>query len=303
MSYFYNNKIYDDYILDGVINPADGNVIYKDIIEIFNNESLRLNFSNLDFRCSNYTIKNHQLSKIIVDWGDGKIDKLSKSLMNKSSSIGTYDPLSWKQITHLFNVDKRYEYNIEDQENLKAVLPKISITLINTFNDRVTVYIPYKIVYKSLYDIGACFSMMEANVTNDNLTSYVLKECKDNTVVITMSRDWKKIYGSTSEVITIKDTNISPDFSDEFVNEDSIVWDWKSVPQVDLTVTYSFSITNNVYYFYTKFNEISVNLDSWTPKCFKIGQPNKELVVNYNDIDKRLNVFNIYNSGLEKNCI
>lgn len=304
MSYFYNNKIYDDYILDGVINPADGNVIYKDIIEIFNNESLRLNFSNLDFRCSNYTIKNHQLSKIIVDWGDGKIDKLSKSLMNKSSSIGTYDPLSWKQITHLFNVDKRYEYNIEDQENLKAVLPKISITLINTFNDRVTVYIPYKIVYKSLYDIGACFSMMEANVTNDNLTSYVLKEYKDNTVVITMSRDWKKIYGSTSEVITIKDTNISPDFSDEFVNEDSIVWDWKSVPQVDLTVTYSFSITNNVYYFYTKFNEISVNLDSWTPKCFKIGQPNKELVVNYNDIDKRLNVFNIYNyDGLQKKSL
>jgi hypothetical protein len=60
------------------------------------------------------------------------------------------------------------------------------------------IYIPYKIVYKSLYDIGSHFSLLEANVTNSNLTSYVLKEHKDDTIIITSTRDWKKIYGNSS---------------------------------------------------------------------------------------------------------
>jgi hypothetical protein len=39
MSYFYNNKIYDEYVIDGVINAADGDVLKDDyFIEIFNNE-------------------------------------------------------------------------------------------------------------------------------------------------------------------------------------------------------------------------------------------------------------------------
>lgn len=301
MSYFYDNKIYDDYIIDGVINPGETKTIVKDVIEIFNNERLRFNFSNLDFRCSNPSVENQELTKIVIDWGDGSVDRLSKSLMNKSSSIGTYDPISWKQATHLYNVDKRYEYDIADQENLIAVLPKIVITLINTYNDRVVIYIPYKIVYKSLYDIGSHFSLLEANVTNSNLTSYVLKEHKDDTIIITSTRDWKKIYGNSSQIVTIKDDNISTNFSDQFVNEDSIVWDWKSVPEVDLTVKNSTEGQTNIVYFYCSFNEITVNLDTWTPKCFKIQDVNKELVVNYNDINKQLNIFRIYNyDGLDK---
>lgn len=297
MSYFYNNKIYDEYVIDGVINAAQGDVGYKDVIEIFNNESLRLDISNLDMRCSNPFINNQQLSKIVVDWGDGHQDRLSKPILNRSSTIGVYDPISWKQATHLFNVDKRYEYEIA-QDNLKQVLPHITITLINTYNDRVKIYIPYKIVYKSIYDIGSHFSMMNANSTNSNLTSYVLKQHKDNTIVITMSRDWRKIYGGDSEIITIKDTTVSPDFSDEFVNEDSIVWDWKSVPQVDLSVTLA---NDGVSYFYCQFDEVTVNLDTWTPKCYLIGQPNQELKIGYNDIDRELNRYNIYNyNDLEK---
>jgi hypothetical protein len=165
-----------------------------DTIEIFNNEKLRIDFSKIDYRCSAFNIQNQELSKIVVDWGDGKIDRLSKSLMDKSSSIGTYDPISWKQATHLFNVDKRYEYSTDNIN----VLPKIKITLYNTFNDKVNIFIPYKVIYKSIYDIGTHFSMLNANVTNSNLTSYVLKENKDNTIVIASTRDWKKIYGNDS---------------------------------------------------------------------------------------------------------
>jgi hypothetical protein len=125
----------------------------------------------LDYRCSDYSVDNFELSKIVIEWGDGQIDRLAKSLISKSSSIGTYNPISWKQATHLFNVDKRYDYKTDDVSSL----PKIVITFYNTFNDKVKRIIPYKIVYKSIYDIGSRFAMLNANVTNRNLTSFVLK--------------------------------------------------------------------------------------------------------------------------------
>lgn len=265
MSYYYKSKIYDQYVIDAVIYPSQGDIVY-DTIEIFNNEKMRIDFSKIDYRCSAFNIQNQQLSKIIVDWGDGKIDRLSKSLMNKSSSIGTYDPISWKQATHLFNVDKRYEYSTDNIN----VLPKIKITLYNTFNDKVNIFIPYKVIYKSIYDIGTNFSMLNANVTNSNLTSYVLKENKDNTIVIASTKDWRKIYGNDSQVVRVSDTTISSNYSDEFVNEDSIIWDWKSVPQVSLSVEQKTNVStgNNLQYFDCNFEQITVNLDSWKPKCY-----------------------------------
>lgn len=289
MSYFYNNKIYDEYVIDGVINAADGDILKDDyFIEIFNNEEMRINMTQLDFRCSDYTVDTSQLSKIHIDWGDGTIDRLSKSIINRSSTIGTYNPISWKLAKHTFNVDKRMQYRTDDVR----VLPKITITLFNTFNDRIKIYIPYKIVYKTLYDIGSKFTLMGANVNNTNRTSYVLKQNSNDNVLIVSVNDWKKMYGNQNEKVYIIDDAVSMDFSDEFVNEDSIVWDWAAVPEVNMTVKHVVDI-HDISYFHCSFQEVTVNIDTWKPYCFRLDDSgDREYIVS--DVDEEKMKFSVY---------
>ena len=124
MSYFIDNRIYDKYIIDGIFSEIESPYM-RDVIEIFNNENFKLDLSNIVFKCSDISIDNQQFTKVRIDWGDGSKDLLSKPLTSKASTISTYDPISWKQIQHLYNVDKRYEY----QEGTSAQsLPKIEIT-------------------------------------------------------------------------------------------------------------------------------------------------------------------------------
>lgn len=289
MSYFYNNKIYDEYVIDGVINAADGDVLKDDyFIEIFNNEQMRINLTKLDFRCSDYKVDTAQLSKIHIDWGDGTVDRLSKSIINRSSTIGTYNPMSWKLAKHTFNVDKRMEYRTDDVR----VLPKITITLFNTFNDRIRIYIPYKIVYKTLYDIGSKFTLMGANVNNTNRTSYVLKQNSNDNVLIVSVNDWKKMYGNQNEKVYVIDSAVSMDFSDEFVNEDSIVWDWAAVPEVNMTVKHVTDI-HDISYFHCSFQEVTVNIDEWKPYCFRLDDNgDREYIVS--DIEEEKMRFSVY---------
>ena len=278
MSYFSNNKIYDKYILDGIVSPSQSPYI-KDIIEIFNNQTFQLDLTNIIFSCSDNTITNQQFTKLKIDWGDGHSDVLSKPLTSKASTISTYDPVSWKSCNHLFNVEKRYEY----EEGISAQsLPKIEIILYNTFNDRVKIYIPYKMVYKTIYDIGSKFSLIGANVNNRNLVSYVLKQHKDDTMLIVSSGDWERYHGQIVErVYDIKNVS-SADYSNQFVNEDSIVWNWKSVPQVQLTI----NLVGN--YYQCKFQERTINVQEWTPRCQKLGYENQEITTEIIDFKNKV---------------
>jgi hypothetical protein len=92
-------------------------------------------------------------------------------------------------------------------DNIQA-LPKIVISLYNTFNDKVVIYIPYKLVYKSFYDLGIEYDMMSANVTNDNRSSFVLNNKVDDKIIIVSVRNWKKIYGD-DEIIYVSDDMVS----------------------------------------------------------------------------------------------
>jgi hypothetical protein len=149
MSYFQNNKIYDVYSIDGSIFANEGDIINRDFIEIFNNEEMVLDFSKTNMICSNGQIKSSELHKIKVNWGDGSEDVVVKDLSDKGSSIGTIFH-SWKRISHLYNTDKRNVYLTEDIKSL----PTIVVHFYNTYNDVIKMVIPFKLVYKSLYDLN-----------------------------------------------------------------------------------------------------------------------------------------------------
>jgi hypothetical protein len=145
-------------------------------------------------------------------------------------------------------------------DDVKA-LPKIRIKAFTTFNDSVVVNIPYKLIYKSLYDLGTDFSLMNGNISNDNHSSFVLKNNKENNMVVISVRDWKKIYGD-DEIIYINDDNVSIDYSDEYISEESVVWDWDSLPSISLrgeVKTKKISNTD-VVYLHCYFTEDSVQL-------------------------------------------
>ena len=115
MSYFLDNKLYDYYEVNK-FNVGSG-YIEEPTIEILNNEEILFNFSQLEVKAVSVGILNYldvETTKIHIDWGDGKIDRLSKPLIPKKSTIGTHKPNQWKIIKHLFNVPKKYEYKTND---------------------------------------------------------------------------------------------------------------------------------------------------------------------------------------------
>lgn len=115
MSYFSNNKLYHYYEVTDSNVSSDS--IIKDTIEVLNNETIRFDFSKLNVYAPIYGVLNSvdvETIKIIVDWGDGTIDRLTKPLVSNTSTIGTYRPNQWKSIEHLFNVEKKYDYKTDD---------------------------------------------------------------------------------------------------------------------------------------------------------------------------------------------
>lgn len=186
MSYFYNKKIFKEYLVDGTIYAGNGDIIKEDFIEIFNNEKMIFDFSNLVFKCSDLSVTGVELNKIKIDWGDGNTNTLTKELKHKGNSINNKGQ-SWKRIEHIYNTDKRNIY-LTDEVN---ALPKITIHLYNTYNDVVKIIIPFKLIYKTIYDLNCNFDIMSANVTNNNLTSFVLKENNNESISVVQTKSWK----------------------------------------------------------------------------------------------------------------
>lgn len=261
MSYFYKNKVYNYY---QVIDQSIGSdKITKDVIEIINNEKILFDFSNLVVHSKSAGVLNFsdvETIKIYVDWGDGFVDRISKPLISNKSTIGVYRPNQWKVIEHLFNVQKRYEYVTDDVDSLH----KITITAYNSFNDKFVITIPYKMVYKTLYDLGSEISLFSSNTTNNNKVSYTLKQASTDSMIVVMTKDWKSIYGE-DEVEIIDKKKVAKDFSDDFADIDNMVWDWKSVPTVNLTVKQSLPSSSNAQkgLIECSFVETGVSVDKW----------------------------------------
>lgn len=261
MSYYYEKKIHEIYKISELFNT--NTTLIKNTIEICNNENFVLDLSQSLFKSNIKGVENVELNKVIIDWGDGETSKLTRPINHSISTISNVKKDDWKKTTHLFNVTKRNIYLTNDV----SFLPKIKIKMYSTFNDMVTVIIPYKVIYKSLYDLGTNFELLQANVANNNLTQFVLKEGVNDSITIVSVKDWKKIYGDESDINFIDDNNISIDYSDEYVDVDNIVWEWNSIPYVtveDLKVdTTNKTITGS-------FIEKNVIVDTWKTNCEKI---------------------------------
>ena len=83
----------------------------------------------------------------------------------------------------MFNVDKKYFYTNDKH--------KITIDFYNTFGECKTYVIYYKMFYKSIYDIGSDFSLLSANLTNDNNVSYTLRQDNTDSVIVTSNKKIK----------------------------------------------------------------------------------------------------------------
>lgn len=261
MSYYYNKKIYDTYKISELFNT--NTTLTKDVIEICNNEDFIIDLTQCTFKSNMNGVENVELNKVIINWGDGEVTKLIRPINHSVSTISNVKENSWKKTSHKFNVDKR---NVYLTDNV-TFLDKIKIKLYSTFNDVVTILIPYKIVYKSLYDLGTNFELLQANVANNNLTQFVLKEGVNDSITIVSAKDWKKIYGDSNEINYINDNKISVDYSDEYIDYDKIVWDWNAVPYVEL---YNIDVDKSNKIISCYFNQKNVILDDWTPNCEKI---------------------------------
>ena len=182
MSYYHNKRINDVFVINNVINPSLSDVYYlgkNSFIEIFNNEIMEFDLTDMVYTCSNVGVGGVELNKIKVNWGDGHVDVVTKGLKDKGKSINNKGQ-SWKRLRHLYNTDKRNVYLTDDIKSLS----RIEIYLYNTYNDVTKLVIPYKLIYKTIYDMDCNFSIMSANFTNNNLTSYVLKENNTDSVTI-----------------------------------------------------------------------------------------------------------------------
>lgn len=268
MSYFYNNKLYTYYELNET--SVGSNEITKDAIEIINNEEILFDFTNLMVQTESYSVLNFsdvETIKIRIDWGDGTIDRLVIPLVSNKSTIGTYRPNQWKIVKHLFNVSKRYEYKTDNEK----FFHKITVTAYNSFNDKLVVHIPYKMVYKTLYDLGSELSLFSSNTTNTNTVSYTLKQLSSDSMFVVNSRDWRTIYGDdeTEEVIE----TVASIFSDEFANEDMMVWDWNSSPVVSLSVTHSTNLISG------SFIQKGIAVEEWEASVIYIKDEGNEEIL------------------------
>lgn len=261
MSYYHDKKIYDTYKISELYDS--NNNIVNDIIEICNNEEFNIDLTSCTFKSNHEGVDNVELNKVIIDWGDGETTKLIRPIHHTLSTISNVKENSWKRATHVFNVNKRNVYFTNNVE----FLPKIQLKLYSTFNDVVTILIPYKIVYKSLYDLGSNFELLQANVANNNLTQFVLKEGVNDSITIVSAKDWKKIYGNLNDINYIEDNKISIDYSDEYIDYDNIVWEWDSVPRVNI---YGISVDTNNKSVTCNFSEKNVIIDDWTPYCERL---------------------------------
>lgn len=260
MSYFSNNKLYSYYEVDESV--VGSQQITADVIEIINNESILFDLTKMNVWTSSTDVLNSfdvDTIKFHIDWGDGKTERLSKPLISNKSTIGVHKPNEWKIVEHVFVVDKK-------SQNGNV----ITISAFNSFDEKLTIKIPYNVIYKTIYDLGSEFSLFSANTTNTNKVSYTLKQNNTDSLIVISSIDEKeKLFGKEDELEI--DTFVNETFSDEFVDQDFMVWDWNTLP----TIIFNKPVQSENG-FICSFRNEGIEVESWYPQVKLINDSGEE---------------------------
>lgn len=163
--FYLNNTTQEVYRQFRNINLVSNDTKIEEPIEICNNEQFTLDFTGV-------TIDNDKNILLIdVDWGDGHRSKTSKPFQSGSN---------WELINHNYN---------KLDVNESFVVAKIY----NNKGKIATVKIPYIILNKSIYNLNTNFRLLQANVSNKNLTQFVMKEGMKDSIIIVSEKDWKEL--------------------------------------------------------------------------------------------------------------
>lgn len=226
MSYFCNNIQYEKYIIDESHFSNYEKPVILPLIEIFNKEMVIFDFSNVEIDCSDKSIKNVKINKIRIDYGDGTFETLTEKLTSIKSSIGDFITKNWKETSHSFICDKKHVY-----QNIKKIesYPQITITFYNLYNDKFVFVIPYKILYRSFYEEGGRFTLMDAHIGNNNTTSFTIREIKNNSVLVISSKSFSEDVLYYTDPSTLIDTT-----DDYYVDDEEMIWNWSTMPEVEI---------------------------------------------------------------------
>lgn len=186
------------------------------------------NNSSLSFSIVSCAINDRAVYKAVFDFSDGEEQEISQPIQTRTNTIEGLEPPDWRIIEHEFNFKQRYEYS---EDILDENLPFIKITLYTFVGDIQEVKIPFKVFYKTLYDLGRVFNVESANLTNQCTVSYVLSS-GDSEMVIVQSNDWRRMYGETDFTLISNPIESVEAPVNYYTDDDSSVWHWKTKPEM-----------------------------------------------------------------------
>ena len=280
MSYFLNNTKYNKFIIDEQYLNTYNGLVELPLIEIFNKDEIEFDFTNVVFECSDPDLKgrNIAINKIHIDYGDGSSETLHEVLKVKSKFLGNFVEKNWKTVHHTFFTEQKHIY----QENLIiANYPKINITFFNQFNDRYHFSIPYKILYKSFYDDGTSFNLMDANINNNNISSFTLREKKNNALIVVSAKNY-----TTGETYFSNPSFIIDESDDYFVDDDTLTWNWSTLPEIYIDeLNVSPILESSKWSVNFKWREKNINLYDFSLFRRPFGSPEEPILITKNFID------------------
>ena len=254
MSFFLNNKKHDTYTIDDSYFENYESKVILPLIEIYNKDVIDFDFSNVKISSTDPNLKDKdiKINKIFIDYGDGKQELLNERLINKNSTIGDFVTKNWQVATHSFSSEKKHVYS----KNLSIEShPQITIIFYNQFNDKFYYCIPYRILYKSFYDEGSNLSLISANTNNKNLTSFTLRERKNNSLLFISS----KTKTENEETIFTNPISLVDETDDYYVDDEDMVWNWSTIPEL-VIMEPSVDLVGNKYQITLDWREKNVNL-------------------------------------------
>lgn len=281
MSYILQDKSYNSIDVSKLQLENDG------FISIINNSTITFDISSCKIRSQYLTDRVLDVYKASINFGDGQSTTLSAPFKVKTGTITETTPRQWTVFDHTFSFDKEYIYD----ENLTIKnYQKITITLYAINGESVTYVIPFKVVYKSMYETGTDFEIASANITQNNNVSYVLTKRSDQSNILVNTKDWRVIYADTKKELVRNPPISNERFNNIVLDDDTSTWQWKTVPYMNWEIEPFIREDGSIYFSWkqggVKFDKATLTyalLDEFDDNAMRIDITNLESYTIYDD--------------------